>query len=126
VSVEALLTRSRHLWVAANRRDGPPHVTPLWFVCVEQKLWMSITLRARKAALIRADPRVSVAVDGTSASGGLVGEGAAVLVDVAARPDVIAALADKYGGWDAADPAPEGPRTLIAIELRRWLLTPST
>ena len=45
------------------------------------------------------------------------------LVDVDSRPDVVGALASKYG-WDAADPATDGARVLVRVTVDRWLLEP--
>lgn len=118
-----LLDQSLHLWLSANRPDGPPHTTPVWFVHVQGDLWLSITTGSRKASLLRRDPRVSVAIAGTEPDGGLVGQGTAELVDVGARHDVVGALATKYG-WDAADPATDGVRVLVRVTVDRWLLEP--
>ena len=121
---DELLDQSLHLWLSANRPDGPPHTTPVWFVHDQGTLWLSITTGSRKASLLRTDPRVSAAIAGTEPDGGLVGQGTAELVDVGARPDVVAALTAKYG-WDAADPATDGARVLVRVTVDRWLLEPS-
>ncbi len=51
-------------------------------------------------------------------------EGRATVMEVDARPDVIAAFAEKYHGWDAADPSQWGERILVRIDVDRWLLGP--
>ncbi|MFC4242630.1 pyridoxamine 5'-phosphate oxidase family protein [Gryllotalpicola reticulitermitis] len=123
MSIADLLNHSGHLWLAANRPDGAPHVTPMWFVYIDGTVWCSITKRSRKARLLAADPRVSFSAEGTAEAGGLVGESVATLVEVGERPGVIAAFGTKYG-WDAADAAPEGERALVRVEVARWLQVP--
>lgn len=120
----ALLDASLHLWLTANRPDGPPHTTPLWFVHDEHALWVSVTEKSWKARLLRLDPRVSLAVEGTAPLGGLVGEGTAELVDATSRPEVAALFAARYDGWDGVDPATDGPRVLVRITLTRWFQQP--
>ena len=112
------------LWVAANRPNGSPHVTPVWFVARDDALWFTTSSAARKAGLIIADGRVSLAYDGSADEGGAVAEGRATVMEVDARPDVIAAFAEKYDGWDARDPSQWGERILVRIDVDRWLLGP--
>lgn len=119
-----LLDASLHLWLTANRPDGPPHTTPLWFVHDDDALWVSVRQTSWKARLLRLDPRVSLAVEGTAPAGGLVGEGTVELVEVGSRPDVARAFAERYDGWDGADPTTDGPRVLAKITLGRWFQEP--
>jgi PPOX class probable F420-dependent enzyme len=121
----ALLDASLHLWLTANRPDGPPHTTPLWFVHDDDALWVSVRQSSWKARLLRADPRVSLAVEGTAPLGGLVGEGTVELVAPGTRPDVTRAFAARYGGWDGADPSTDGPRVLGQVTLTRWFQEPA-
>lgn len=117
------LERSRAVWLSANRPSGAPHTTPVWFVVVSDAIWISIAAHRRTVALLRRDPRVSVAFDGTADIGGLVGEGTATVHEIGAEPDVLVAFAARYG-WDAAGVS-EGPRVLVRIELSRWLQRPA-
>ncbi len=118
----AHLERSRAVWLSANRPSGAPHTTPVWFVVLTGAIWISIAAHRRKVALLRRDPHVSLAFDGTADVGGLVGEGTATVHAIDARPDVIAAFGARYG-WDAASEV-EGPRVLVRVDLSRWLQTP--
>ena len=39
------------------------------------------------------------------------------------RPGIVAAFAEKYGGWDIRQPVtPDGDRVLLEVPVRRWLL----
>ncbi|MBA8794421.1 PPOX class probable F420-dependent enzyme [Friedmanniella endophytica] len=112
------------VWVAVNRADGPPHVTPVWFVEHDESVWFTTPAATTKAKLLRADARVSLAVEGSAGSDGAVAEGTASLLSPADRPAVIAAFAAKYHGWDASDPHPWGERLLVRVDVTRWLLGP--
>jgi PPOX class probable F420-dependent enzyme len=116
------VSASRIGWLTTLRPDGSPHTTPVWFVFDEDAIWIATGRRNVKAANVRSDPRVSIAVDG-SADAPLVAEGKAELMDVAATDHaVVAAFAEKYNGWDIADEAVDGPRVVVKVTVSRWLL----
>lgn len=126
---DRLLTGVRHLthvWCALTRPDRPPHVTALWFAISEGRVWFSSPSTARKIALVRDAPATTLAFAGTEDGGGAVLEGRAEVVGLGEGPGpaVLRALSEKYGGWDAADPRPWGPRVLVAVGPTRWLVRP--
>jgi PPOX class probable F420-dependent enzyme len=49
--------------LATVRRDGRPHVVPIWFVLDGDDLVFNTGTTSVKAAAMRRDPRVSIAVD---------------------------------------------------------------
>ena len=49
--------------VATTRRDGRPHVVPIWFVLDGDDLVFATGARSVKAQAMRRDPRVSLCVD---------------------------------------------------------------
>lgn len=49
--------------LATVRRDGRPHVVPIWFVLDGDDLVFTTGLRSVKARAMRRDPRVSLCVD---------------------------------------------------------------
>jgi PPOX class probable F420-dependent enzyme len=49
--------------VATTRRDGRPHVVPIWFVLDGDDLVFTTGARSVKAHAMRRDPRVSLCVD---------------------------------------------------------------
>lgn len=57
------LTRSHDYWVATNWAGRPPHVMPVWGVWLEDAVWFSSGLRARKARNLAADARCTVTTD---------------------------------------------------------------
>lgn len=116
----------QHLWCAIPRADAPPHVTAVWFAVHDARVWFSSPSVTRKVGLVRTTPGITLAFAGTEAGGGAVLEGSAQVRDLDADPgpDVVRAMADKYSGWDAADPAPWGPRVLVAVDPTHWLVRP--
>jgi hypothetical protein len=107
------------LWFATVRSDGRPHLTPIWFVAVDDVLWLCTEAQAVKARNVAAHPAVSVAIgDGSLPT--LAGEGTAT---VHARPfpdAVVRAFVDKFD-WDISA-TDEGYDALIEIRIKRWLM----
>ncbi|MFC7619052.1 pyridoxamine 5'-phosphate oxidase family protein [Microlunatus sp. GCM10028923] len=115
------LRSERNAWLCTLRRDGSPHVTPVWYVFVDGEFWISSGERNAKVRNVINDPRVSLAVEGGDAP--YVAEGRAVVHRDRLREDVLAALAEKYGGWQAGvEIEPYGKRVLINVPVDRWLL----
>ena len=115
------LERDRNAWLCTLRRDGSPHVTPVWFVYLEGTFWISSGERNVKVRNLRSDARVSIALeDGDRPA---VAEGRARVHTEPLRGDVLAAIAAKYGGWNAGvEVEPFGRRVLIEVPVGRWLL----
>jgi hypothetical protein len=101
----ARLTVAHAYWIATVRPDGRPHLTTVWGVWHDDRLYFSIGRRSRKARNIAADRRVSVGTD--DAADSVVVEGTAAPAGEPHDPAVVAAYAEKYGaappeGADAA------------------------
>lgn len=58
-AVERLVT-SRTYWICTTRRDGRPHVSPVWGVWLDDALWFSTSRASVKARNLARDPRVAV------------------------------------------------------------------
>ena len=54
----------RHAIIATNRRAGPPQLTPVWYIYDAGKLYISAGLHTAKVRNLRADPAVTICVDG--------------------------------------------------------------
>lgn len=121
--MDCTLREERTGWLCTLRPDGSPHLTPVWFVAAGEAVWIGSGADNVKVRNIAADPRVSLAFgDGDRPA---VAEGHARVHRGDFPPDVLAALAAKYDGWDAAAELPAyGPRVLIEVEVRRWLRKP--
>lgn len=109
------------IWVTTLRPDGSPHTTPTWFLADAGRLWLVSARTNVKVRNISADPRVGVAVDGTTENA-LVAEGRATVRTLDEVPDAILdGLVAKYA-WDPRDPDPDGERVGVEITVARWLL----
>lgn len=119
--MEVRLADELNVWLCTLRRDGSPHVTPVWFVYADDAWWIGCDDRSVKVRNVLADPRVSLALeDGTSP---VVAEGVAQVHRGDFPTGVVAAFAGKYGGWDVRQRAAGGGgRVLLEIPVRRWLL----
>lgn len=108
-------------WLTSLRADGSPHTTPVWFVLHDEKVWIASATSTVKVRNLLGDPRVSLAIDGSSARPCVLEGTALVHPDVEERGDLISLFSDTYG-WDAADPTVDGPRVLIEISVTRSLM----
>jgi PPOX class probable F420-dependent enzyme len=99
---ERRLTVSHDYWCATVRPDGAPHVTPVWGVWLDGRLWFSSGLRSRKARNLAADPRCTLTTD--DAGDPVVVEGVADRVtDRAAIVPFLNAVNAKYDADLTAD-----------------------
>ncbi|NGO70403.1 pyridoxamine 5'-phosphate oxidase family protein [Streptomyces boncukensis] len=114
------LAAERNVWLCTVRPDGSAHVTPVWFVYRDSRWWIGVDGDSVKAGNVRADPRVSLALeDGRSP---VVAEGEVSLLPDGFPPGVLRVFAEKYG-WDpTARTRPGVPRVLLSVRVRRWLL----
>jgi F420H(2)-dependent biliverdin reductase len=114
------LTTDRNVWLCTLRADGSPHVTPVWFCWVEGAFWMCTSSGTAKARNLRADARVSVALEDGDRP--LVAEGCARLHARPYPPGIVAAFETKFG-WDISRPGSDGDyAVLIELPVDRWLL----
>jgi PPOX class probable F420-dependent enzyme len=111
-----------HVWLTTLRADGSPHTTPVWFVLQDETVWIATSLRNVKVRNLARDPRVSMAFDQTASTPWVAEGRAAAHEHLEDHPDLLAAFAEKYDGWDAADSRQDGPRVLLEVSIGRWLL----
>ena len=62
--IEAFLAPPRHAIVATNRADGPPQVTPVWYLYEAGRMYISAGAGTVKVQHLRRDPQVTICVDG--------------------------------------------------------------
>ena len=111
------LRTEANIWFATVRPDGRPHVSPIWFVWVDERVWICPVDGAVKTRNVRANPRVCVALE--SGSEPVVAEGTATVRPVAdATTAVQAAFVDKYD-WDITTDGDYG--SVIEVAITRWL-----
>lgn len=115
------LAAARNLWLATVRPDGRPHLVPVWFVTVEDRLWLGTGAASVKVANLAAESRAVVALE--DGDDPLVADVVGRIVDRPWPPTVVAAFAEKYG-WDVTVEVDEDLGTVALIELTvtRWAL----
>lgn len=61
-SLLARLSRESTIWIATVRPDGRPHMTPVWFVWLEEKIYIATGTETRKFANLRLNQKVALAL----------------------------------------------------------------
>ncbi|GLZ30746.1 hypothetical protein Lesp02_29350 [Lentzea sp. NBRC 105346] len=110
------LGTERNAWMCTLRPDGSPHVTPVWFVYLNDTWWVASERPNAKLRNIHADPRVALHLSDGDAP--VVAEGRAV-VHRSGYPDaVVEAFHVKYG-WNIDT----GESVLYEVPVSKWLLS---
>ena len=112
----ARLRDEPNLWLATTRRDGRPHLTPIWFVFVEGRFYVCTTSTAVKTRNVRANAVASVSLE--SGNQPIIAEGTANVIERPYPASVAAEFLRKFD-WDL-DSEPEYD-VLIEVVPNRWL-----
>ena len=62
--LDAFLSADRHAVLATNRVDGPPQLTPVWYLYAEGRIFVSAVAGTAKVRNLRRDPNMTICVDG--------------------------------------------------------------
>jgi F420H(2)-dependent biliverdin reductase len=119
---EARRLTERNIWLASVRADGRPHLAPVWFVAVRDRIWIGTGARSVRVGNLATNSSVALSFEDGDAP--LVAEGTAVVHATERPADVAAAFLDKYG-WDIT--LPEDPDVgvvvLLEVAVRKWLFS---
>ena len=63
VVVVKRLHEARNVWLATVRSDGRPHVAQLWFVYVEDRIWIGTGLTSVRVRNLRSNPAASACLE---------------------------------------------------------------
>jgi general stress protein 26 len=63
--MEARLGRESTIWVVTVRRDGRPHLTPVWYIWLEDRIYIAIGTDSQKFANLRGNQSVAIALPDT-------------------------------------------------------------
>ena len=106
----------KNLWVATVKPNGQPHLTPVWFVLNDDKLYICIKSTSVKAKNLQANSNVATSLEnGTSP---VICEGQAKAVAPPWPKAVAAAFEAKYD-WNIL--TDQDYDVLLAISPRKWL-----
>ncbi len=114
------LRDERNIWVATVRPDGRTHLAPVWFVYVDERIWIGTGIDSVRVRNLRTNPAASACLEDGDAP--IVAEGT-VVVHERLRPDrVVDAFRAKYA-WDITIDVDDDIGTVVLLELRphRWL-----
>ncbi|MFP5321808.1 MAG: pyridoxamine 5'-phosphate oxidase family protein [Acidimicrobiia bacterium] len=114
------LRDERNLWLATTRADGRPHLAPVWFTYVDDRLWIGTGAGSVRVRNLRQRPTASASLEGGDEP--VVAEATAVIHDRVRPPAVVAAFREKYG-WDILVETDDDIGAVVLLELRphRWL-----
>ncbi len=62
--IEDFVQASRHAIVGTNRRDGPPQLSPVWYLYEEGRFYISVQVASAKYRNLQRDPRIGLCIDG--------------------------------------------------------------
>ena len=62
--IDRFLADTRHAVIATNSIDGPPQLSPVWYLYRDGNVYAGIDSGSAKFRNLRLDPRVSLCVDG--------------------------------------------------------------
>lgn len=62
--IAAFVEAPRFGVLATNRRDGPPQLTPVWYLCENKKIYVSVLITSAKYKNLCRDPRGSLCIAG--------------------------------------------------------------
>ena len=107
--------------MATTRPDGRPHLAPLWFVYVDDRIWIGTGDGSVRVANLRSNDQAALSLEDGDAP--IAAEGT-IAIHERDRPEaVVAAFAEKYG-WDitaATDDDLAGRVVLLEFRPQRWL-----
>lgn len=115
-------THIRHLetdpniWIATVRADGRPHLVPIWFVYLNNRIYIATQPDSVKVANLTANPNIALALE--NGSHPTICEGHAVLLTPPLSDDIIHAFKHKYDWTLTTDP---DYTTVLAVTPRKWL-----
>ena len=110
------LSAAENIWISSIRPDGHPHLTPVWFVYYEGKLYISIDPKSVKSRNIAQNPNVVLALE--DAIHPVICQGRATPMPQPWPGDLLSVFIQKYE-WDLM--VEEQYNQLLEITPSKWL-----
>ena len=66
-AVEARLGRESTIWVSTVRADGRPHLAPVWFIWLDEKLYFATGTETQKYANLYNNQKIAASLPDTAA-----------------------------------------------------------
>ncbi len=64
-AIEARLGRETEIWMSTVRNDGRPHLIPIWFVWLDEKIYIATGSETQKFTNLRYNQNVALALKDT-------------------------------------------------------------
>lgn len=96
-TMEARLGRESTIWVVTVRRDGRPHLTPVWYIWLEDRIYIAIGTDSQKFANLHGNQSVALSLSDTESV--IILEGEAHAADRSTSDNVGEYFFHKYE-WD--------------------------
>lgn len=114
--VQEKLVNQKNIWIATVRPDGRPHLSPVWFVFHNGRIYISIDPTSVKARNLKTNPQIVAALeDGLKP---VICEGTARQLSISADEGAQAEFYRKYE-WDLT--TENQYNLLIEITPAKWL-----
>jgi PPOX class probable F420-dependent enzyme len=104
------------IWFSSVRPDGRPHLAPIWFVWHAEKIFVSTDPKSVKSKNIRANPRVTLALE--DGAHPVICEGIAHVVPGPWEAELKAAFLQKYE-WNLDEE--QQYNEMIEVVPEKWL-----
>ena len=110
------LNEKENIWFCSVRPSGRPHAVPVYFVAVNDQVYICTKSQSVKSKNIRKNPNVVINLeDGYNA---LIGEGIVTSYSTPVKGIIQQAFEDKYN-WDISKD--NGYDDLIAVKVNKWI-----
>ena len=61
-TIEARLGREMNIWIATVRADGRPHMTPVWYIWLNEQIYFATSTDTQKFANLHHNQKVALAL----------------------------------------------------------------
>lgn len=114
------LAQARNVWLATVRADGRPHLAPVWFAHVSDRMWIGTGAGSVRVRNLRANPAATASLEDGDAP--VIVDGTVSIHEHLRPPAVVEAFRSKYD-WDITVAVDDDVGRVVLLELRphRWL-----